>query len=708
MAFTNYDKLSIVKLNEPKESISFSELEEIIINNPTYSIYFELDNKLFGLITMDDIKSAADNLKDYVEINKDYKSINEKNLISALELFNSDKELNIVLVIDNNNNLLGEYTRWNNSIDSVYNNPFLQDIYNSDYLLDIVRQYEYLLIKPNGSFEWKEKAYNNWVKYFNDKNINYKEIYFNEISTYKKNNEGNIPIFSSQEEVLASYALFKCIKKDYNYYPLLSISTYSNFFNNSIFEEVLSHNLRYTVLQYLINNGANVLVLDDSSDYKKRAEYDKKIEEKYNSIGKDYRNFNSLVEPELRKSFFGELYSDKYAVEVSYLPFEEVCSKGIYYLKNVKNKYLNVINGHRITTNQPKNPSQEILFFGPCVVMGLNVEDKYTIESQLQDILNNNNYNVKVSNYGGFGEAVFEVYKIINTPIKKNDIIVYYISHNKREKNIETLSLFDIVYDNNINVNWLTDTYVHSNHKLNKIYANEIFNSIKKYLSKDNKKNKNELIDMPKFFPPVDNYLKSHFSHFDYNNYGSIGSIVINANPFTNGHKYLVDKALEYVDYLIIFVVEENRSIFPFDLRFAMVNEALKDYNNVLIVPSGNFIVSNQTFPEYFVKVYDDDLINNMEFDIEIFAKKIAPKLNIKYRFVGEEPKDEITNEYNNVMRRILPKYGIEFISFPRVQYNNEILCATDVRENIKNNRYDIVKEQIPECNIKYLNWENK
>lgn len=54
-----------------------------------------------------------------------------------------------------------------------------------------------------------------------------------------------------------------------------------------------------------------------------------------------------------------------------------------------------------------------------------------------------------------------------------------------------------------------------------------------------------------------------------------------------------------------------------------------------------------------------------MENDITLFAQKIAPHLNITYRFVGEEPEDSVTNEYNLAMKRILPKKRIQLVEIP-------------------------------------------
>ncbi len=49
------------------------------------------------------------------------------------------------------------------------------------------------------------------------------------------------------------------------------------------------------------------------------------------------------------------------------------------------------------------------------------------------------------------------------------------------------------------------------------------------------------------------------------------GAIVMNANPFTLGHLYLAEYAAARCHILHVFVVEEDRSIFPFPIRLELV-----------------------------------------------------------------------------------------------------------------------------------------
>ena len=92
-----------------------------------------------------------------------------------------------------------------------------------------------------------------------------------------------------------------------------------------------------------------------------------------------------------------------------------------------------------------------------------------------------------------------------------------------------------------------------------------------------------------------------------------VGAIVMNCNPFTNGHKYLIETARNKVDVLLIFVLEEDKSYFSYKDRMTMVKLGTADMGNVYVVPSGKFMISALTFPEYFVIIKLEDFMETKE-----------------------------------------------------------------------------------------------
>lgn len=162
-------------------------------------------------------------------------------------------------------------------------------------------------------------------------------------------------------------------------------------------------------------------------------------------------------------------------------------------------------------------------------------------------------------------------------------------------------------------------------------------------------------------------------------------AIVMNANPLTLGHEYLVDKALEDNRDLIIFVLEEEASYFSTKDRYEIVKKHYQENNRVHVYKSGPYIISRATFPTYFLKKDTDKLKVYTELDAKIFARRIAKDLNIKKRYFGTEPIDKVTEKYNEMMKKILYEYGVESEFIERKTIDGEVISASKVRECYEN-----------------------
>ncbi len=187
-----------------------------------------------------------------------------------------------------------------------------------------------------------------------------------------------------------------------------------------------------------------------------------------------------------------------------------------------------------------------------------------------------------------------------------------------------------------------------------------------------------------------------------------VGSIVMNCNPFSLGHRYLIEYASQNCDKLYIFVVEEDKSVFPFDVRFKLIKEGVSDLGNVYVFPSGHYIISSSTFPTYFLKENSDAAKIHSEIDVSLFAEKIARPLHITKRFVGEEPRCPVTSKYNNAMKAFLPKYGIEVIEIPRIEsQDKEIISASIIRKKLAQcGPGEWLRDYVPEVTYSYLTHE--
>lgn len=185
---------------------------------------------------------------------------------------------------------------------------------------------------------------------------------------------------------------------------------------------------------------------------------------------------------------------------------------------------------------------------------------------------------------------------------------------------------------------------------------------------------------------------------------GENGAIVMNANPFTLGHRYLIESAAKEVNNLYIIVVKENRSLFSYNDRKQMITKGTEDLKNVIICEGSDYQISNTTFPTYFLKEITDATDTQISLDLDLFSKHIAPALNIKKRFIGTEPKDILTNRYNYLIKSILPEKCIEVVEVDRLQNeSNVIISATTVRECLSSFDFYGAKQLVYPTTIPFL-----
>lgn len=181
-----------------------------------------------------------------------------------------------------------------------------------------------------------------------------------------------------------------------------------------------------------------------------------------------------------------------------------------------------------------------------------------------------------------------------------------------------------------------------------------------------------------------------------------VAALVMNANPFTLGHQYLVEKAARENDLLHLFIVSEDASLVPFKVRKQLVMEGTAHLDNICYHDSGPYIISNATFPSYFQKDENAVIESHAMLDLTIFTE-IAQTLGINRRYVGEEPTSLVTGIYNNIMSEKLPENGIECIIVPRKTDGKKAISASTVRQAIKDNDVDTLKKLVPESTLRYF-----
>ena len=196
----------------------------------------------------------------------------------------------------------------------------------------------------------------------------------------------------------------------------------------------------------------------------------------------------------------------------------------------------------------------------------------------------------------------------------------------------------------------------------------------------------------------------SGFLHFlsEFRRPGKSAGIVMNAAPFTLGHRYLVERAAEENDTVHVFVLSEENSPIPFRMRKMLVTEGLRDIDNVLVHGSGPYMISSATFPGYFFRDKEDSIISHAKLDTELFSR-IAETLGITSRYVGNEPFSTVTRLYNSVLSEQLPGHGIRCCMAERLEKAGRPVSASAVRRAIHDGRMEEVRNMLPQHVYDYL-----
>ncbi|QCX33049.1 [citrate (pro-3S)-lyase] ligase [Caloramator sp. E03] len=180
-------------------------------------------------------------------------------------------------------------------------------------------------------------------------------------------------------------------------------------------------------------------------------------------------------------------------------------------------------------------------------------------------------------------------------------------------------------------------------------------------------------------------------------------AIVMNCNPFTLGHRFLIEKASNENEKVVVFIVEEEKSVFPFNIRYNLVKEGVSDLKNVVVIPGGNYIISSATFPTYFIKHFDERLSAYTKLDAGIFGKYIAPQFNIVKRYVGTEPYCKVTSKYNEALMEVLPNFNITLELVKRLSKDERAISASMVRGLIKEEKIESIRDLVPDVTYNYL-----
>lgn len=730
-------QLAVVEVNGETETLPLERLRRLYLEKTSEIIYVTKDKKLYGIICMGEVLYEH-RLNSKVRINKEFTSISGYRMAMARDIFAKKSKVNKIPVVNDQGELIGEYSRWD---DALFIERNQAQVMNKEIVRRILDSYESVyIVEPVKAID---AHYLQLIKYMDSFSIEY--VILKKEQLGERLSERAICILLDEDEKMGMQCLYgieprflDVFGNDVRHYDMvanethgITLTTYKNlllrirretYFDNleinKPFEpgEYRSGNWFFYGMNYkatvllseLEKRGVKCFCLHTYADEK--TEYGRKF---YGEIKERLKQFSSVsnelwIKKINGEEFYGELYrqeeykQQKAQSQIAYL------SNIFEYKKNISNRYFHAKDGKRKTCGQPEKYIGTIYLLGMCIMIGPYVEDQYTIASYLQQKLLEKGYLYRVENYGsmvredgGIDKRLAEI-----DFFQKNDIVLYQ-STKKVMSGIECDSLEAIFEKNDIPSTWVVDGYLHCNHRANKIIADNIFGNLEPYLSDQESVDECKQAIPINFYDVMKNYIqrKYLFQYSDVQKEGTVGAIIMQCDPFHKGHRYLIEQARELVDYLIVFLIDNKNSMFSFEERFKMLEEGTKDIENMRVIPNGDFVCSRDTFPEVHLPNPDTipSLTLNTEYDAGIFSKYIAEAFHITYRFAGEKPERRANKVYYRIAKEIFDKRGISLLEIPKLTEDGEAISTSKIQEYLTREEYDRAFSLVPESTRQYL-----
>ena len=405
-----------------------------------------------------------------------------------------------------------------------------------------------------------------------------------------------------------------------------------------------------------------------------------------------------------QREIWGEDVDEDFLDEYKYFISHSVITynNGIPRRKDERLENFGISNGKRLIPNVISGAKKRILVVGSSTIFGAVNKNNETIPYYLQKKLYENNiYDYEVVNMGLINDLAW--IQLFDEQVSKDDVIILMTYNYKYWKEMEkdypqqiecNCGMKSIWSDCEYPIDQVFDAVYHCGKKVNKKIADVFYSDINKVLDADTVVAKREIIQNYYISWDIYEYYRKYYARYAWEK-GSApeviggkckenyGCIVMNGNPFTKGHRYLIEQAASKMEYVYVLVLETDKSYFNFLERLNMARSGTKDLKNVKVIPSGRYVISEKTFSQYFDKEHVEEVLD-MSYDLHIFGRVVAPLLGITKRFVGEEPNDIVTKKYNETMKRVLPQYGIGVEEIPRIRYEkNEFISASTVRNSI-------------------------
>ncbi len=460
------------------------------------------------------------------------------------------------------------------------------------------------------------------------------------------------------------------------------------------------YDFAYNIIPKLQEKGIKTLVISNVDlEWQKLPDFDEKE-----------ANLREKTSGEERKSMIKEfcIRAENEDYYNEYKNKQIINQHGYRHYADFAGERINIVREERLTVGNPASYKNTMWLFGPCLIHGTFVSDEYTIGSLLRKKVSSSYY---IKNMGNMFPSRHMIAR--DSVFKEGDIVIIYAYDETiyREAGYAAHSLVEAYQQCPNLMEHIMDICNHTDRYLTEKVADKIYKILEEndYLTE---RDINEGLGRTIRFGIRKSFIKepeqltewlNKVKKFKNPTSDRTGAIVMNCNPFTRGHRYLVETALKQVSRLLVFVVEEDKSFFKFEDRIAMVRLGTEDLENVTVIPSGKYIASAETFPGYFEKNDNPDVVFDATSDLNIFAEIIAKELDIKVRFAGEEPIDKFTRQYNRAMAAVLPEHGIEFVEIKRKEVDGRIISASSVRKLMSEGQFEEIRELVMPKIYEYL-----
>ena len=661
MIFISRDDLPIVSTKGKLDAVDAPLLRSVLLKKPGNVVYFESAGKFYGIVTYGDVKGSSGGR---IAINTSFTALPRSRYMEARRIFLKANDIREIPVVEEGI-LLGEYNKFDDGL-----------------LLDRARGYEYnayaqhyfehlhhvALVRPStegARLRRFDSMRNTLDRYRTD----YEIIDFKDIPSRYDDFEMFL-VVDEQERRGARIVVELLDGHPWNYDKICSYLKMRSLLESSATVDYVP------MLREFAAKGIEVLLVseeDPKSGYSLRIQ--REMAERYPKVN---NNIAKLMR-QYEEGFFDDLASNRdYVDNIEGDFFVVEKDREAMRFMDASSPYINVRRGERVTVGQPEDYERTVFFYGPCLMIGAFVGDEYTVESNLQRMLNERGYKVRVVNCGCWGGNVATIGRMATTLARKGDIMVVLLEETDVDDDgIERFQLWPALEKHDVPSRWLLESIYHVNHHVSRIYAEELFEQLfgngrthvepgTDYIALDL-----DLVD--KFF------IKKYLDGVKLDGLGKVACCAINGCPFTYGHLHLIETASREMDHVYILSIMEDSSIFSFSERYAMAVDAVAHLDNVTVLPSGLFIGNSANFPAYYAKMYMGDTAEQARSHVNTYAS-VAKLLRVTHRYVGQEIHDPVSEEINKACLEILPQHGIETVVLDRFSIDGTVVTGSLVR----------------------------